>query len=81
MTEELLKEIFDKYMIAHNALVRRAFIIIIVLIILLFSSNVAWLYVYNLPNYETSESYELNGEDSANVIYNSDGDVRLNDGE
>lgn len=57
---------------------RRRFIIIIILIIALAGSNIAWLIAWNLPTVET-ESYDLQGEDNANVIYSSgEGDVKIN---
>lgn len=57
---------------------RRRFILLIVTISLLFVSNVAWLIAWNLPDEVATESYELMGEDSANVIYNQMGDVDVN---
>lgn len=56
---------------------RRNFILLIVCIILLFTSNIAWLIAWNLPDKEVTESYELQGEDDANVIYNSQGEVQI----
>ena len=56
---------------------RRNFILLIVCIILLFASNIAWLIAWNLPDNEVTESYELQGEDDANVIYNSQGEVQI----
>lgn len=58
---------------------RRNFILLIVCIILLFTSNIAWLIAWNLPDKEVTESYELQGEDDANVIYNSQGEVQRED--
>ena len=59
---------------------KRKDIIIILLIVILFASNIAWIIVYTLPQeVVTTESYELQGEDSANVIYNSEGDVKINE--
>lgn len=58
---------------------RRNFILLIVCIILLFTSNIAWLIAWNLPDKEVTESYELQGEDDANVIYNSQGDVKIDE--
>lgn len=58
---------------------RRRFIIIIILIVALVGSNLAWLIAWNLPDKEMTESYELQGEDSANVVFSSgEGDVRIN---
>ena len=59
---------------------KRTFIALIICIILLFASNIAWLVAWNLPDKEVSESYELQGEDNANVVYNNQGDVKI-DGE
>ena len=56
---------------------RRWFIITIICVTLLFVSNMAWLIAWNLPREEVIESYEMQGEDSANVIYNSEGDVDI----
>ena len=60
---------------------KRNFIIIITLIVMLFATSAAWLYYYSLPDYETYETYELDGEDSSNVVYNSQGNVKINDTE
>ena len=59
---------------------RRRFIALIILIVALVGSNVAWLIAWNLPSHEVeTEEYELQGEDSANVIYSSgEGDVSIN---
>ncbi len=81
MTDELLKDLLDKQVSAQQMLVKRAFIIIITLIILLFASNAIWLYAWTLPDYETYETYELDGEDSSNVVYNSQEEVKINDKE
>lgn len=56
---------------------RRYFIMLLVSIALLFASNIAWLIAWNLPDEQYTESYELNGEDSANVIYNQLGEVEI----
>ena len=55
----------------------RYFIMLIIAIILLFASNVAWLVVWKY-NKGATQSYDLYGEDSANVVYNSQGDVKIN---
>ena len=58
---------------------KRKDIIIILLIVLFFLSNVAWLVAWNLPAHEvTTESYDMQGEDSANVFYNGEGEVKIN---
>ena len=59
---------------------KRYFIMMIIVIILLFASNLAWLYAWNLPDNDVSESYELQGQDDANVVYNDSGEVKI-DGE
>lgn len=56
---------------------RRRFILLIVTISLLFISNVAWLIAWNLPEDKYAESYELTGEDDANVFYNQMGEVQI----
>ena len=59
---------------------KRRFILLIICIILLFASNMAWLIAWNLPSEEvtTESSYELQGQDDANVIFNSEGEVSIN---
>ena len=57
---------------------KRRFILLIICIVLLCASNIAWLIAWNLPDREVTESYELQGEDNANVIYNNDGEVKVN---
>lgn len=59
---------------------KRYFIMMVIVIILLFASNIAWLYAWNLPDKDISESYELQGQDDANVVYNDSGEVKI-DGE
>ena len=59
---------------------KRYFIMMIIVIILLFASNLAWLYAWNLPDNDVSESYELQGQDDANVVDNDSGEVKI-DGE
>ena len=56
---------------------KRNFIMLIIAVVLLFASNIAWLYAWNLPDKEVSESYELQGEDEANVVYNDSGEVKI----
>ena len=58
---------------------RRWFILLIISTFLLFISNIAWLIAWNLPEHEITESYELTGDDDANVVYNEDGDVRIHE--
>ena len=56
---------------------KRRFVLLVVTISLLFVSNLAWLIAWNLPDETVTESYELEGEDSANVIYNQLGEVSI----
>lgn len=74
MLENLATEILHEL----KSQAKRNFILLIVCIILLFSSNIAWLIAWNLPDEEVTESYELQGKDDANVIYNGQGDVKIN---
>lgn len=59
---------------------QRRFVLLVICIILLFASNMAWLVAWNLPldSKTVEESYELQGEDDANVVYNSEGEVHIN---
>lgn len=56
---------------------KRRFVLLVISMSLLFVSNIAWLVAWNLPDNQALESYELNGEDSANVIYNQLGEVEI----
>ena len=58
---------------------QRRFIILIIVLILFFATNAGWLIAWNLPDRQVTESYELAGEDDANVVYNSEGEVRINE--
>lgn len=56
--------------------IKRLYVIIIVLISLLFVSNIAWLYAWNLPREETVS--ELSQEADGNAVNNyigNDGDI------
>lgn len=55
---------------------KRRFILLIILLVLFFGTNLAWLIAWNLPSETVTESYELQGEDSANVVYNSETDIQ-----
>lgn len=52
--------------------IKRLYIVIIILILLLFGSNMAWLYAWNLPCEETTISSDNNS--NANYI-NGEGDI------
>lgn len=56
---------------------RRWFIAFVIVLIMLFATNLAWLYAWNLPDDITSESYEINAEDEGNTIYNESGGVDI----
>lgn len=56
---------------------RRWFIAFVIVLIMLFATNLAWLYAWNLPDDITSESYEINAEDEGNAIYNESGGVDI----
>lgn len=60
-----------------KATARRNFVLVVLLTLVLFLSNAAWLYVWSLPENVRSESYELQGQDDANVVYNSQGQVHI----
>lgn len=57
-----------------KAQLRNAHIVIIILIIALFASNMMWLYAWNLPIEETTETVTQDGEGINNYVGN-DGDV------
>ena len=75
MIESLATEILHELKLQA----RRWFILLVIAIIMLFASNIAWLIAWNLPDNEITESYEMTGEDNANVVYNEDGDVRIHE--
>lgn len=55
-----------------KASIKRLYIVIIILILLLFATNIAWLYAWNLPSEETTiSSYN---DSNANYI-NGEGDI------
>ena len=55
-----------------KASIKRLYIVIIILILLLFGSNMAWLYAWNLHSEETTISSDNNS--NANYI-NGEGDI------
>jgi len=73
MVENLATEILHEIKLES----RRNFIMLIIAIVLLFASNIAWLYAWNLPDKQITESYDLDGTDDANVVYNSQGEVQI----
>ena len=56
---------------------RRWFIAFVIVLVMLFGTNLAWLYAWNLPDDVTSESYEITAEDEGNAIYNESGGVDI----
>ena len=58
----------------HN--IKRLYTIIIILIVLLFVTNIAWLYAWNLPADNTSE--ERKSEENGNAVHNQNGEVGIN---
>lgn len=64
LTLELLKEV--------NANAKKWFVISIILLVILFASNMAWLYYWNLPSEEITQTNEDEGD---NNIIGNDGDI------
>lgn len=60
---------------------KRWFIAFIITLLLLFLSNIAWLYAWNLPQEATSTEYDIDSEDDGNAVYNGNGKVSITDGE
>lgn len=58
--------------------IKRLFIVVIVLLIMLFATNIAWLYCWNLPSEDGESSYNIESQDNGNAIYNEDGKVDVN---
>ena len=54
--------------------IKRLYIVIIILILLLFGSNMAWLYAWNLPCEETTTTVTSDNNSNANYI-NGEGDI------
>jgi flagellar basal body-associated protein FliL len=74
---KLASEIIHEQKVAN----KRMFIILMVVLTMFFVSNLAWLVAWNLPDSKTVQSYEMAGEDNANVVYNEEGDVKINGNE
>jgi len=66
LTLELLKEV--------KANARKWFIIAITLLVILFASNMAWLYYWNLPDEEVTVSQDTKDNGENNYIGNN-GDI------
>lgn len=57
-----------------KASIKRLYIVIIILILLLFGSNMAWLYAWNIPSEETTTTVTSDNDSNANYI-NGEGDI------
>ena len=57
-----------------KASIKRLYIVIIILILLLFGSNMAWLYAWNLLIEETTTTVTSDNDSNANYI-NGEGDI------
>ena len=56
--------------------IKRLYIVIIILILLLFGSNMAWLYAWNLPSEESTTTITQDCDDSgSNNFIGNDGDI------
>lgn len=65
----------------HERTVKRLLIALLLTIVLMVGTNLAWLYVWNQYDF-TSESYVIEGQDSANANYLESGyDGVINNGE
>lgn len=72
LATELLREV--------KATSKRWFILFIITLIMLCGTNMAWLYAWNLPSEETSQTYDIDAEDNGNAVYNNSDEVTV-DGE
>ena len=57
----------------------RRFILLVICIVLLFVSNMAWLVAWNIPTERVIETYDMQGQDKANLVVNGEGEVRINE--
>lgn len=56
--------------------IKRLFIVVIVLLIMLFVTNIAWLYYWNLPTDTVSTTVSQDsGNDGTNNYIGNDGDI------
>lgn len=53
---------------------KRLFIAFIIVLIMLFASNIAWLYAWNLPSEETTITQD-SGDNGDNNYIGNDGDI------
>ena len=61
-----------------KATIKRLWITVVILIVLLFGTNLAWLYYWNIPDEEYTISQESSDEVTNNYIGN-DGDIMEGD--
>ena len=61
-----------------KATIKRLWITVVILIVLLFGTNLAWLYYWNLPDEEYTIRQETSDEGTNNYIGN-DGDIMEGD--
>ena len=56
--------------------IKRLFIVVVILLIMLFATNIAWLYHWNLPtdSVDTTISQD-SGDDGTNNYIGNDGDI------
>ena len=56
--------------------IKRLYVILVILIILLFGTNMAWLYAWNLPSEENTTTITHDCDDSgSNNFIGNDGDI------
>lgn len=75
LTLELLKQLKS-----HS---KRWFIAFLIAICMFFISNLAWLYAWNLPAEENTDTtttydYDVDSQDDGNAIINDSGEVNVN---
>lgn len=63
-----------------KTLTKKLYAVIVILVILLFATNIAWLYAWNLPSEDqtSAQSYEVESNDSGNAVYSEKGGVNIN---
>lgn len=56
--------------------IKRLYVILVILIVLLFGTNMAWLYAWNLPSEENTTTITQDCDDSgSNNFIGNDGDI------
>ena len=78
MEKDVPYHVFEGQMARNERSIKRLIIALIIAVILIFATNMAWLYAWNLYDYST-ETVEIDsGEGIANYIGN---DGEINNGE